>query len=412
MSGSAAPDRIAALDLVRGIAVLGILTINVASFAGGPTATLSPGLLQPASAADGLAFAAGLVLFEGKMRGLFTLLFGASMLLFVDRRDAAGKDGGYVQLRRLGWLLLIGYAHQLLLWSGDILMLYALLAPVALALRHLSLRQLVVMAVSFFMLWHLAFALAGWSSLTAAEAIHRGTADPATRAAVLGQLAAITVDAQNEIQVLRQPYFTMLAERFAETLYQPFQVTLLSLGETVPLMLLGMALYRSGFFTGSWSRAQLWRLALAGLALGLPLAVLQAWWGWSRGYPPEAMYELLIGPAGPPHLVLTLAWAALLVLSAPALLPTGLGERLRAAGRMALSNYLLTSLVMAYWFFGWGLGLVGRVGAAQQWWFVLLGWAVMLAWSKPWLERFRQGPVEWLWRSLTEGQRLPFKRLL
>jgi uncharacterized protein len=412
MNHSAAPDRIAALDLVRGIAVLGILTINVASFAGGPTATLSPSLLGPASAADGLAFAGGLVLFEGKMRGLFTLLFGASMLLFVDRRDAAGKDGGYIQLRRLGWLLLIGYAHQLLLWSGDILMLYALLAPIALALRHLSVRQMVIMAVSFFMLWHLAFTLAGWSSLTAAEAIHRGTADPATQAAVMGQLAAITVDAQNEIQVLRQPYFTMLAERFAETLYQPFQVTLLSIGETVPLMLLGMALFRSGFFTGGWQRAQLWRLALAGLALGLPLAALQAWWGWSRGYPPEAIYQLLIGPAGPPHLALTLAWAALLVLAAPALLPTWLGERLRAAGRMALSNYLLTSLVMAFCFFGWGLGLTGQVGAAQQWWFVLLGWAVMLAWSKPWLERFRQGPVEWLWRSLTEGRRLPLTRPL
>jgi uncharacterized protein len=204
----------------------------------------------------------------------------------------------------------------------------------------------------------------------------------------------------------------MLAERFAETLYQPFQVTLLSMGETVPLMALGMALFRSGFFTGGWPRAQLWRLALAGLALGLPLAAVQAWWGWSRGYPPEAMFELLIGPAGLPHLALTLAWAALLVLAAPALLRTRLGERLRAAGRMALSNYLLTSLVMAFCFFGWGLGLVGQVGAAQQWWLVLLGWTVMLLWSKPWLERFRQGPVEWLWRSLTEGRRLPFTRLL
>lgn len=412
MSGSAAPDRIAALDLVRGIAVLGILTINIAGFAGGPSATLSPGLLGPASPADGLAFAAGLVLFEGKMRGLFTLLFGASMLLFVDRRDGAGADGGTVQLRRLGWLLLIGYAHQLLLWSGDILMLYALLAPTALALRHLSARQLVVLALSGFALWHGAFALAGWSSLTAAEAVHAGTADPATRAAVLGQFAAISAEAHNQIEVLRQPYWTMLTERFTDTLYRPFQVTLLSIGETVPMMLLGMALYRSGFFTGGWPRARLWQLAGAGLAIGLPLALAQAWWSWSRGFPPEAMFEMFIGPAGPQHLALTLTWAALLVLAAPALLPTRLGERLRAAGRMALSNYLLTSLVMAFCFFGWGLGLVGRVGAAQQWWFVLLGWAVMLAWSKPWLKHFRQGPVEWLWRSLTEGQRLPFKRLL
>ncbi len=412
MTGSAAPDRIAALDLVRGIAVLGILTINIASFAGGPSASLSPGLFGPASPADGIAFAAGLVLFEGKMRGLFTLLFGASMLLFVERRDAAGEDGGVRQLRRLGWLLLIGYAHQLLLWSGDILMLYAMLAPIALALRHLSVRQQVVLALTGFVLWHGAFAVAGWSSLAAAEAVHAGTADPAARAAVLGQFAAISAEAHNQVEVLRQPYATMLAERFGDTLSEPFLVTLLSIGETVPLMLLGMALFRSGFFTGGWPRARLWQLAWAGLALGLPLALAQAWWGWSRGFPPEAIFELFIGPAGPQHLALTLAWAALLVLAAPALLRTRLGARLRAAGRMALSNYLLTSLVMAFCFFGWGLGLAGTVGAARQWWFVLLGWAVMLAWSKPWLARFRQGPVEWLWRSLTEGRRLPFTRLL
>lgn len=412
MTESAAPDRIAALDLVRGIAVLGILTINVAAFAGGASAVLSPALHGPASSGDALAFTAGLVLFEGKMRGLFTLLFGASMLLFVERRDAAGEDGGVRQLHRLGWLLLIGYAHQLLLWSGDILMLYAMLAPLALALRHLPVRRMVLLALAFFMLWHAAFTLAGWSSFTAVEAVHAGTADPATQAKVLAQADAIAAEAQNEVTVLRQPYLTMLAERFGDTLTLPFLVTLLSLGETVPLMLLGMALYRSGFFTGGWPHSKLWQLGAVGLVFGLPLALVQAWWGWSRGFPPEAMFELVIGPAGPQHLALTLAWAALLVLAAPALLRTRLGERLRAAGRMALSNYLLTSLLMAFCFFGWGLGLAGQVGAAQQWWFVVLAWAIMLAWSKPWLARFRQGPVEWLWRSLTEGRRLPFQRLL
>lgn len=412
MRAGAAPDRIAALDLVRGIAVLGILTVNIAGFAGGSSAVLSPGLHSPASANDNLAFAISLVLFEGKMRGLFTLLFGASMLLLIDRREAAGEDGGLWQLRRLGWLMVIGYGHQLLLWSGDILMLYAMLAPVALALRHLPVRRMVVVALAGFMLWHAAFTITGWSSFSAVEAVHTGTADVITKAEVLAQADAIAAEARSEVDTLRQPYFTMLRERFGETLYLPLLVALLSFGETVPLMLLGMALYRSGFFTGGWPRTWLWRLALGGLALGLPLAIAQTWWGWSRGFPPEAIFQLLIGAAGLQHLALTLAWAALLVLAAPRLLPTRLGERLRAAGSMALSNYLLTSLVMAFCFFGWGLGLAGQIGAADQWWFVLLGWIVMLAWSKPWLSRFRQGPIEWFWRSLTERRRLPFQRLL
>ena len=410
MSESAATDRIAALDLVRGIAVLGILTINIAGFAGGSSAVLSPSLLAPASLPDKLAFVIGLVLFEGKMRGLFTLLFGASMLLFVDRRDAVGQDGGYWQLRRLGWLFLIGYLHQLLLWSGDILMLYAMLAPIALALRHWSVRRLIVVALAAFTLWHGAFSLAGWSSLTAAEAVHDHRADPVTKAVVLSQYDAVAGEARDEVNTLRKPYVTMLEERFGETLYMPLLVTLLSIGETVPLMLLGMAFYRMGCVTGGWSQDQLWRLAIAGLVIGLPLAVAQAVWAWSRNFPPDAMVQLLIGFAAPQHLALTLAWAALLVLAAPNLLETRLGERLRAAGKMALSNYLLTSLTMAFCFFGWGLGLVGRIGSLAQCCFVLIGWAAMLGWSLPWLARYQQGPVEWLWRSLTEGRRLALAR--
>lgn len=410
MNEGAATDRIAALDLVRGIAVLGILTINIAGFAGGSSAVLSPGLLGSASLLDKLAFVAGLVLFEGKMRGLFTVLFGASMLLFVDRRDAAGADGGYWQLRRLGWLFLIGYLHQLLLWSGDILMLYAMLAPIALALRHWSVRRMVVVALAAFALWHGAFTVAGWKSLTAAEAVHDERADPVTRAVVLSQYDAVAGEARDEVNTLRKPYATMLKERFQETLYMPLLVTLLSIGETVPLMLLGMALYRSGFFTGGWSNTRLWQLATAGLVIGLPMALAQAVWAWSRNFPPDAMFQLLIGVAGPQHLALTLAYASLLVLAAPFLLEQRLGERLHAAGKMALSNYLLTSLIMAFCFFGWGLGLVGRVGALAQWGFVLIGWAAMLGWSKPWLARYHQGPVEWLWRSLTEGRRLALAR--
>lgn len=400
------------LDLVRGIAVLGILTINIASFAGGSSATLSPALLFPASIADSASFAISLALFEGKMRGLFTLLFGASILLFVERRDAEGHDGGAWQMRRLGWLFLIGYLHQLLLWSGDILMLYAMLAPIALAFRHWPVKRMAIVALAGFALWHGVFTFAGWSSLSAAEAVHDGRADAITRAEVLSQADAISAESRDEVNTLRKPYSNMMAERFAETLYEPLLVALLSLGETLPLMLLGMALYRSGFFTGGWTRARLTRLVLACFALGLPIAAAQAGWAWSRGFPPAAMFQLLIGPAGIQHLVLTIGLAGLAVIHAPRLLQTRLGDRLRAAGAMALSNYLLTSLVMAFCFFGWGFGLVGRISAAHQWWFVVLGWAIMLFWSKPWLARYRQGPAEWLWRSLTEQRRLPFSRPL
>lgn len=410
MTIPAATDRIAALDLVRGAAVLGILAINIASFAGGPTAPLSPRLSGSASPTDELAFVIGLVLFEGKMRGLFTLLFGASLLLLVDRRDATGDDGARWQARRLGWLLVIGYCHQLFLWNGDILMIYALIAPLALAMRHLSGKAMLTVALVLFTLWHGSLTLIGWSSFAAAEAAHAGTASPQQLTDLARGAAASTGQLARDLAVLRLPYVEMLGERLVQTFFQPLLVTLITFGETLPLMLVGMALYRSGLFSGTWPSARIARMGLAALAIGLPLAMAQAWWAWSRDFPPEAMFFLLVGAAGPQHFALTLAWLALLVWAAPLLAGTSVGQRLTAAGRMALSNYLLTSLVMTGIFHGWGLGLIGTVGPAEQWLFVLLGWTIMLGWSAPWLARFRQGPVEWLWRSLTERRLLPLKQ--
>jgi uncharacterized protein len=108
--------------------------------------------------------------------------------------------------------------------------------------------------------------------------------------------------------------------------------------------------------------------------------------------------------------LLAIAYAALLMLAAPALLATRFGALLSAAGRMAFTNYIATSLVMTAIFYGWGLGLIGTVGPAEQWLFVALGWALMLGWSRLWLAHFAQGPLEWAWRSLTEWRVLPFTR--
>jgi len=109
-------------------------------------------------------------------------------------------------------------------------------------------------------------------------------------------------------------------------------------------------------------------------------------------------------------LLQTFGYASLLVLATPSLARTSLGQRLIAAGRLAFSNYLLTTIVMTAIFYGWGLGLIGLFGEAELTGFMLLGWAMMLAWSKPWLSRFRQGPLEWLWRSLAEGRRMAIIR--
>jgi uncharacterized protein len=142
--------------------------------------------------------------------------------------------------------------------------------------------------------------------------------------------------------------------------------------------------------------------ALASLALG--------WWAVARDFAPFLTQFLFNGPSAFPRLPMVLGIASLLVLWAPWAAQTGLGRRFVAAGRMAFSNYIGTSLVMMLVFHGWAGGLYAELHRTELLVVVVLAWALMLAWSKPWLDRFRYGPLEWLWRCLTYWKVFPLRR--
>ncbi len=390
--------------------MLGILAVNIAGFAGPTQATLSPHVPLSGSPADEAAFALIFMVFEGKMRALFTLLFGASMLLFVERAEAAGRNGAALQYRRLGWLLLFGLLHYLLLWWGDILFLYAAIGLLALRFRRADPHALAAAALLLFAGWHGLGAISAQPGVTIEEQVRTGAARPALVARHTSEAADAHAASERELERYRAPFLAQIKDKILHRPFWQLRMTLFNFGETFPLMLIGMALYRSGFFSGAWPRRCLRLLAGGGLALGLipTLAVLS--WVWPRHFPTHAMSAAINYWTALPHLTMALAYAALLMLAAPRLLKTRLGQRIEAAGRMAFSNYLGTTLVMTAIFYGWGLGLIGTVGAADQLLFVALGWVLMLGWSKPWLSQFRQGPLEWLWRSLTEVRRLAFRR--
>jgi uncharacterized protein len=406
---AAAPDRIAALDLIRGIAVLGILAVNIAGFAGGPIGVLSPNFPAPGTTADSWAYGGIFLLFEGKLRALFTLMFGASMLLFIERAEANGREGGMLQARRLVWLMLFGYLHFVLLWWGDILFTYAVIGLGLLPLRRQPVLALAIAAVVFFVLWHMLFMASSWPDLVRDEAVRLGEASTTQLAEQNKALGALAARYASDLAVNASGFLDQAGVRLTAQGLMPIDITITSIGETASLMVLGMVLFRSGFFAGAWQRRALRAMAIGGIGLGGALTVLLLAWAEPRGFPPRTMFAFLLDWTALPHLLMALGYIAALMLAAPWLLTTRLGEWLVAAGRMAFSNYLGTSLVMTFIFHGWGLGLAGQYGHFAQLGFVVLGWALMLAWSKPWLARYRQGPLEWLWRSLTDGRRLPFK---
>lgn len=398
----AGPRRLESLDLIRGVAVLGILAINIAGFAGPLIGTVTPHLPQPAGLPDTAAWALGFLVFEGKMRALFSLLFGAGIVLFCESCERAGRDCDALQFRRLCWLMLFGALHYFLLWWGDILFVYGLCGIAALMLRHQSERTLLLVAFGLYGAWHL-WGLLDMAPMVAAEtAVRAGHASPAQQAFVSAWHRGIDSWTALEIRESRLGFLDLALAKLAGRPFWQFEMVWGVFSETLPLMLIGMVCYRRGLFDARAPRPVLATVAQACLWSGLALTALFLGWAWLHGFPPIAMRAALSWGLALPHLATGLGYAGLLALAAPWLARTAPGRCLVAAGRMAFSNYLLTSLAMTGLFYGWGLGLYGTVGPLARWLVVGLAWAAMLAWSPLWLRHFRRGPLEWAWRSLTE----------
>lgn len=403
-------DRLVALDLIRGVAVLGILAVNVAGFAGPSASILSPHIPTPGSFADEAAYAAIFLIFEGKMRALFSLLFGASMAVFLERARQSAADGGLLQLRRLGWLMVFGLLHYFLFWWGDILFIYGVAGMIALAVRNLPARSLLAGALILFAAWHVAGAVKSLPRVMAEEAVRDGTATASQADDHARAHRAMMDDARSEMREYRSGYLAQIAAKLRERPFRPLEMTSNSMGETLPLILIGMALQYLGFFTGALHRSQLLRWGLVALTLGLAWTAAILAWTWSRQFPPQAMNAALLSWTAPAHLTMALGYAALLTAAAPRIAEKGVGTWLVRVGRMAFTNYIGTTVLMTALFYGWGAGLIGRFGQAELFGFVLLGWAAMLLASRIWLAHFRRGPLEWLWRSLTEGRLVSIHR--
>lgn len=191
---------------------------------------------------------------------------------------------------------------------------------------------------------------------------------------------------------------------------QTFLLPLVFLLETLGFMALGMALFRAGFWQGDWPARRYRLLALLALPIGWSIAALMASAYRATGFAPE---QFFFGAAASNFTAPLVAsgYAAILILIVKGGVAPGLTERLGAAGRMALTNYLMSSILMTTLFYGTGFGLFGTMDRLQLLLPVLATWGLILAWSKPWLERFHQGPFEWLWRTAARLEMQPFRRV-
>ncbi len=403
--------RIASLDIIRGIAVMGIFSVNVVAFAMIFPAYMNPGAYGGYTGENLFIWAANYVLIDGKMRALFSMLFGASMLLVIDRAQTSGQSAARVHYSRMVVLLAFGLFHFLVIWHGDILSLYALTGLVAFAFRKCTTRTMIRWGVALMLLATLAFSGLSYGMHRADVDAHRAGATR-TEIKQWNDMAGFAIrDAAanaEETRLARGSIVDRTRFMIAERADEPFANALALFPSTLALMLFGMAGYRSGFFTGAWEDRRYRRIAGWSLGLGaLATAGLVAWIVASNFYIPLLFFSL-IAIGQPVQVVMAFGYAALIVLLARK--QGALALRIAAAGRVAFTNYLGTSVLGAFLFYGDGLSLFGELSRFQAWLVVPCFWLIMLAWSKPWLDRFQYGPLEWLWRTLARLEFQPMRK--
>ena len=399
-------DRLTTLDGLRGVAVMGILLINIPMFALIDAAMFNPLAQGGDRPVDIFAWAVNFVLAEGKMRNLFSLLFGASLLLVVQRADAAGESGARVHYTRMAWLAVFGAVHLYLIWFGDILLHYAIIGSIAYLFRNALPRTLVVAAVILLII-EMLIGLGGAAAMNAARAAAESPGASAATIAGwtefnngLGLPDAATL--ARDRALYQSGYTTIVGNRIEEG--GNVVLLLIVLGfETLGMMLLGMAAFKTGFVTGAWPRARYRRVVQIGYGVGIPAMITLASWLIMVRFDPVATFAATQGLSAIVRPLIMFAHASVVILWLTGG-TSALRERVNATGRMAFSNYLGTSLLMTALFYGWGARLYGELGRADLYLVVPLVWVLMLLWSKPWLDRFRYGPLEWLWRSLARGK--------
>lgn len=406
-------DRYVSIDAVRGFAVLGILLMNIVGMGLPAFAYLDPSYAGGSTGADLWTWAVNNVLTDGKMRALFTMLFGASTVLIAERAEGGRPGPAQTHYRRMFWLLVFGMLHAYFLWWGDILVTYALAGLFIFPFRKLGVRAQVAIGVVILTL----LLIANLVLADQLKGLYAAAAAPGATPAALkawqeaSQLVAPSKALGNlEIAGFRGGFMDALRVRAqAARLLQTYLMPTDEIPEAIGQMFLGMALFRSGFFTLKWSSRGYLVAIVVGYLLAAPATAWLAWRIQQSNFEPLTLNRLEAWQQVSRPLI-ALAHASVLLLIVRAGAAQAVVNRLAAAGRMAFSNYLTTSIITTLVFCGFGLGLYGRLSRFQELAVVAGVWVFILVWSKPWLERFHYGPFEWAWRSLVRWSPQPFVR--
>lgn len=397
-------SRIQSIDVLRGVAVLGILVMNIQAFGLIAAAYLNPTALGELEGSDQWVWYVGHLLTDTKFITIFSMLFGAGIVLMTSRTEALGRSAAGTHYRRMGWLVFFGLVHGYLLWYGDILYGYGMCGLFMYLFRKLHPVLLIFIGL-------IGIGVATMSLFGLGQTL------PDMPAKEIANFEKGWTPTQDQIieeqDAYRGEWQGQVAFRAPEVLaFQTFIFIAFMVWHFGGVMLIGMALFKWGVFSAECSRKVYWVLVALAAVVGLPLidyGVQQhEAGGWALQesfiFGPAAQFNRLASP------LVSLGWIGLVMLACKTSAMSFVTRRFAAVGQMALTNYLMQTIICTTIFYGHGFAQFGHLTRTQLFGIVIAVWIAELIWSPMWLARYRFGPFEWLWRSLTYWSLQPMRR--
>jgi len=394
----ALPSRLLNIDIIRGIALLGILLMNIQAYSMNFSAYSNPTSFGDLTGANFTVYYLSHLFADQKFMTIFSILFGVGIVLMAENIERKGGSPGKVHYKRMFILAVFGMLHAYLLWFGDILFPYAIAGMIAYTARKKSVRFLLITA----------FLSIGFCSLLMYLI---SFVIPMMEAAELETMQAVWAPTQ---EMIDKDILVNQASWLGQMEHRNFMASkmqtnvLFYLFRIVGLMMIGMAFFKLDFFGKRFSNKSLAISAVITLALGLFLIITGNQANFASGWPIESMM------AGIQYnywgsILMAYSYMSLLILFCRSSSLMKLKGLLANVGKMALTNYLSHTLICGFIFYGWGLGFYGTVERSEMLLIVIGVWIFQLFFSSFWMARFQFGPFEWLWRSMTYGKRQPLK---
>ncbi len=418
-------ERLVAIDTLRGVAVLGILVMNIYAFAMPFIAYQNPLALGGTEWYNLGTWYFTHVFFDQKFMTIFSLLFGAGLVMMGTRADARGAKYGGLWFRRCFWLMVIGALHGYFIWMGDILFHYGLMGMFVFLFRNRSPRALIVIGCLLLPIGMLMsygggiymqeLQVTGPEVLELQEAGEELTVEQTEILEAWEEMAIFMKSPEQQVTedvaAYTGGYAGIVAHRLPTVQMMQTQATIGFIFWRVGgLMLIGMAMMKLGIISGERTAAWYGKMLLVGYGIGFPLVAYSAFGMQANQWDMTWLFKIGGLPNYVASFFVALGHIALVMLIVKSGALRNLMARFSAVGRMAFTNYLMHSIVMTTIFYGYGFGLYGQVPRAWQMGFVAAMLSFQLWLSPIWLQHFRFGPAEWAWRSLSYWKVQPLRR--